>query len=61
MHNLFLGTAKYQFKIWVSEGHLNATQLKSIETRIENMEVPADIGRLPKQISSNYGSYTAEQ
>ena len=61
MHNLFLGTAKYQFKIWVSEGHLNATQLKTIETRIENMEVPADIGRLPKQISSNYGSYTGEQ
>lgn len=60
-HNLFLGTAKHQFKIWVSEGHLNATQLKTIETRIENMEVSVDIGRLPKQICSHYGSYTAEQ
>lgn len=55
VHNPFLGMAKYQFKIWVSEGHLNATQLKTIETRIESMEVPVDIGRLPKQTSSNYG------
>lgn len=61
MHNLFLGTAKYQFKLWVSEGHLSAKQLETIESRIESMEVPVDIGRLPKAISSNYGSYTAEQ
>ena len=27
----------------------------------EEMEVPSNIGRLPKKISSNYGSYTAEQ
>ena len=61
MHNLFLGTAKKQFKLWVSEGHLNAKDLKTIESRIESMEVPVEISRLPKQISSNYGSYTAEQ
>lgn len=61
MHNLFLGTAKCQFKFWVSEGHLNANQFKTIESRIESMEIPVEIGRLPRTISSNYGSYTAEQ
>lgn len=61
MHNLFLGTAKYVFKHWVSEGYLNKQQLQTIENRIEEMEVPVEIGRLPKAISSNYGSYTAEQ
>ena len=61
MHNLFLGTAKYVFKYWVAEGHLNSKQLQEIEARIETMEVPSHIGRLPKKISSNFGSYTAEQ
>ena len=35
--------------------------MKLLEKRIEEMDVPSDIGRLPKKISSNYGSYTAEQ
>ena len=53
MHNLFLGTAKAQFKLWVSEGHLTNQQLKIIEKRIDDMEVPVEIGRLPKAIFSN--------
>ena len=61
MHNLFLGTAKYVFKHWVSEGHLSKQRLKTIESRIETMEVLVEIGRLQKAITSNYGSYTAEQ
>ena len=32
-----------------------------MEGRIDWLEVPVDIGRQPKVISSNYGSYTAEQ
>ena len=61
MHNLFLGTAKYVFKLWVADGHLTSKHLQQIETRIEEMEVPSHIGRLPKKIASNFGSYTAEQ
>ena len=61
MHNLFLGTAKYMFKHWVAEGILNKKDLETLEKRIDGLEVPVDIGRLPKVISSNYGSYTAEQ
>jgi hypothetical protein len=58
MHNLFLGTAKYIFKHWVAEGILNKKDLERLETRIDGLKVPVDIGRLPKIISSNYGSYT---
>lgn len=61
MHNLFLGTAKYMFKHWVAEGILNKKDLETLEKRIDGLEVSVDIGRLPKVISSNYGSYTAEQ
>jgi hypothetical protein len=61
MHNLFLGTAKYIFKHWVAEGILSKKDLETLERRIDGLEVPVDIGRLPKVISSNYGSYTAEQ
>ena len=46
MHNLFLGTAKRVFSKW-----------------IENKEISSlsDIGRLPGNIKSNYGGYTAAQ
>ena len=38
MHNLFHGTAKHVFKLWIAEGHLNQKQLQQIEERIEAME-----------------------
>ena len=61
MHNLFLGTAKNVFKLWDNQGIISKKQMKLLEKCIEEMDVPTDIGRLPKKISSNYGSYTAEQ
>lgn len=36
-------------------------QMKEIENRINSIEVPSDLGRIPINIESNYGSYTAEQ
>lgn len=56
----YFGTAKRVFKLWVSKGHLSKQQLKQIEERLAKMEVPPEMGRLPKNISSNHGSYTAE-
>jgi hypothetical protein len=61
MHNLFLGTAKKMFHMWVDNSIISKKQFKEIETRIGEFEVPSDIGRLPKKITSNAGSYTAEQ
>ena len=61
MHNLFLGTSKKMFNLWNDLKLFSKSQLKEIEERINSIEVPSDIGRLPMRISSNSGSYTAEQ
>ena len=61
MHNLFLGTSKKMFQLWTDLKLFSKSQLNEIEERIKSMEVPSDIGRLPMRISSNCGSYTAEQ
>lgn len=61
MHNLFLGTSKKMFQLWNDLKLFSKGQLKEIEERIKSIEVPSDIGRLPMRISSNSGSYTAEQ
>lgn len=56
----FLQRKKYVFKLWVAEGYLSRQQLQNLEAKIESMDVPLHIGRLPKKIVSNFGSYTAE-
>ena len=61
MHNLFLGTAKYVFKLWVKKHFLNKKDLKTLEERIHSFDVGTGIGRLPHRIASNYGGYTASQ
>ena len=61
MHYLFLGTAKKMFSFWTENQIIDSKELQEIEQRIESMDVPSDIGRLPKRIVINAGSYTAEQ
>lgn len=61
MHNLFLGSAKKMFKIWCEDGFLTKEKLREVQKRIENVEAPSDLGRLPGKISSNYGGFTASQ
>ena len=61
MHNLFLGTGKHVFSVWIETGILTKTNLKNIEQRLKLFNVPNDVGRLPSQISSSYGSFTANQ
>lgn len=45
----------------LSFGIIGKKQIKELEKHTEEMDVPTDISRLPKKISSNYGPYTAEQ
>lgn len=61
MHNLFLGTGKYMFKLWISLNLLTKNDLAAIENIISLYSVPHYLGRLPINISSNYGGYTAAQ
>ena len=40
---------------------LNRDKLLQIETLVNKFTVPSDIGRLPTNISSGYGGFTANQ
>ena len=61
MHNLFLGTAKRMFKYWIEKDILTKEKLRLVETRIRDFKISGDFGRLPNNISSNWGGFTAEQ
>ena len=60
MHNLFLGIAKRMWKMWM-EDVLSKQQLSQINSRIENINIATDIGRIGTNISSNYGTFTAQE
>ena len=53
MHNLFLGTAKNIFKLWVENDVLSSSKLETIEERLEPINFMTDIGRVPSHISGN--------
>ena len=62
MHNLFLGTAKTMLKkVWLPKGLITEQQFKLLQTRVDAMTVPSDIGRIPRKIMSSFGGFTAEQ
>ena len=61
MHNLFLGTAKMMFQLWLDKDLLTKAKLKIIEERIHSLDVGTGVGRLPHKISSNHGRYKASQ
>ena len=61
MHNLYLGTGKHAFKVWVSQGLLSNDDLSEIDRRARLFKTPLGVGRLPTNISSNYGGFKADQ
>ena len=61
MHNLFLGTSKKIFNLWLELGLLNSNSLKTIKEMIQNVKLPADVGRIPSNIESNHSRFTAEE
>lgn len=54
MHNLYLGTAKRMFQLWLDRDLLTKGKLKVIEERIHNFDVGTGVGRLPHKISLNH-------
>ena len=61
MHNLYLGTGKHAFWVWVSQNILTNEHLAEIDRKARYFQVPAGIGRLPTNICSNYGGFKADQ
>lgn len=62
MHNLFLGSAKHYLKnIWLNRGIITTLNFDKIQSRVDSVRVPADIGRVPHKIMSGFASFTADQ
>ena len=61
MHNLLLGTAKHMVSIWKEEGLLTKDQFEKMQETIDNLLVPANLGRIPHKIHSQASSLTADQ
>lgn len=61
MHNLFLGTAKSIFSIWKERQILNKAQFDLIQAKINKINVPIDVGRIPYKIESGMSGLTADQ
>lgn len=47
--------------MWIEKELLKQENLKEIEGRCKLFHLPADVGRLPTNISSGYGGFTANQ
>ena len=62
MHCLFLGLAKHFLKkALLGRGILSEKDLSIIQSRIDAMRVPSDIGRIPHKIQQAFYSFTADQ
>jgi hypothetical protein len=64
MHCLFLGIARWIVKrLWVDEKVLTQSALQSIQKKMNEFQVPADLGRIPGKIDCGEGfsNFTADQ
>ena len=61
MHNVFLGTAKHVMTLWKDKEIIKKEQFTLIQNRINEINVPMDIGRIPHKIESAMSSLTADQ
>ena len=62
MHNLYLGTSKHILKnVWMSKDLITPSDLSVIQDRIDSMQVPRYVGRIPYKIASSFSGFTADQ
>ena len=64
MYCLFLGVAKWIIQsIFIKEKKLNSEQLRAAQIRIDNVQLPSDIGRIPPKITieEGFSKFTADQ
>lgn len=61
MHNLFLGTAKKMLKLWKDSGLISDSDFQILQERMDEINPPTNIGRLPQKIAAQFSGFTAEQ
>jgi len=64
MHNLFMGSAKHIMQnVWLKEERalLSDVNLKRIQQKVDEVQFPSGLGRLPNKIATSFGGFTADQ
>ena len=65
MHCLFRGVTKWIIKsIFVNQGKLSMEQLRIAQNRMDYIELPSDIGRIPPKVAigkDGFSNLTADQ
>ena len=58
---MYLGTGKHLLQTWINEQLLTDNQLTQVENMVKLFHMPANIGRIPSNIMSSYGSFKVSQ
>ena len=61
MHNLLLGTAKRVMNTWIKCRVIGDEDLVTIQTRVDNVQVPSHVGRIPAKIAASFLGFSADQ
>lgn len=61
MHNLFLGTSKLMLSLWKQKEYITCSDFDIIQEKVDAMNSPGNIGRIPGKISSGFSGFTAKQ
>ena len=61
MHNLYLGTAKHMVRVWKEKGLIRQEDLHLIQVKIDELNVPYGVGRIPYKVGSNFSGFTVDQ
>ncbi len=61
MHCLILGISKTFLKVWISHDLISDQQFSLIQSRVNLMKCPPDIGRIPYKIISKFDGLKADQ
>lgn len=61
MHNLFLGISKHAITTWKQLEILKDKEFDIMQERVDCINPPAGIGRIPRKIGSSFSSFTADE
>lgn len=61
MHNVLLGSAEHIVVLWKENGIIQNTHFTFVQDIVDKFVTPADVGCIPRKISSGFASFTADQ
>lgn len=61
MHNLFLGTGKRMVNVCMDFNLLTSKNFLQVQSFVDSITVPSDVGRIPHKIESGFAGFKADQ